>query len=314
MVDVPISFSGTPFYYIFRAVWFCVGLVVFLWTATVMYEYWNVMSQYKLFTEGDLKKFMINYDKKFVPSVIVITIFLAWPLCNMALEVGFFVVLLIPYYFYRNMAKQGIEFIRYPIETPLDAIPGWVRLDTFFTEFRQAKRLGFSLPLWYIVTGTYDEYLDCMGPPNMMPPPGYPGAPQSGQQSAFGGNGRGAFPANSAVEMSQATIVPDDLESPTRKSKKSKAERSDSQSHERRSKSRDKKEKRRESIAVRGDESAADLSESTTGAFNNTNALDNFDGTKRDKKKKEKVEKVEKKPKKEKSKSKKDKRDLDDEN
>eukprot|EP00656_Telonema_subtile_P037149 TRINITY_DN41285_c0_g1_i1.p1 TRINITY_DN41285_c0_g1~~TRINITY_DN41285_c0_g1_i1.p1 ORF type:complete len:156 (-),score=35.17 TRINITY_DN41285_c0_g1_i1:290-757(-) len=155
-----------------------------------------------------------------------------------------------------------------------------------------------------------------MGPPNMMPPPGYPGAPPSGQHSAFGGSMRGsAFPANSAVEMSQATIVPDDHESPTRKSKKSKAERSDSQSHERRSKSRDKKDKRRESM-IRGDDSAADFSETTTGAFNNTNALDNFDGTKREKKekKKDKADKSEKKTKKEKSKSKKDRRELDDEN
>lgn len=333
----PIVFTNTPLYHVVRAVWFCVGLVVVLWTVTVLYEYMGVMAQYKKFSEGDLHSFFGKYDAKFVPSVIIVTIFLAWPLANMLLEVAFFIVLLIPYYFYRNMSKQGIEFIRYPIETPLDAIPGWVRLDAFFTEFRQAKRLGFSLPMWFHITGTYDEFLDCnpMGPGGY--PPGYPGYPGYPPPPGSAGQVPGAppslgshFPPNAAVDVSQPTIVHDDLESPSRRSKKSKkrADDSGSQSMERRSKSKEKKEKRRHSVAR--DESATEFNESNaSGAFSSTNALEGFDNTTRkEKKKKDKTDKKdksdkldksdrvdkEKKPKKEKSKdkSKSKKHDLDD--
>eukprot|EP00758_Cryptobia_borreli_P008166 Tbor_TRINITY_DN5367_c5_g3::TRINITY_DN5367_c5_g3_i1::g.3814::m.3814 len=160
----PVQFSSTNFFYVFRASWFLASCVTSLWVASVMYEYWTLIDVFIGATSGPLHNFLVNFDIKFVPSVCCGTILVCWPIFHLALEICIFFIFVIPYYIFRNLCKQGIEFMRYPDRIHLDSLPGFVRIDMFFTECNQAKRLGFSGPLWHYITGTTEGFLDCFGP------------------------------------------------------------------------------------------------------------------------------------------------------
>eukprot|EP00742_Colponemidia_sp_Colp-10_P013966 GILJ01015812.1.p1 GENE.GILJ01015812.1~~GILJ01015812.1.p1 ORF type:complete len:579 (-),score=93.82 GILJ01015812.1:316-2052(-) len=337
--DVPITFAGTNFYLVFRAGWMMVSFVIFLWVATVMYEYWFMISSYKDMTNGDLRAFFVDYDKKFVASVVCITIYLCWPLMHMVLEIGLFAAFIIPWYAFRTMCKPGLENVRYPVETPLDDIPGWVRIDMFFTDFMELKRLGFSVQLWHLLTGTYTEYFEFCNQPNFQQMQMQQGGPQAGGMGGMGGNtpqqmnlsamhtrrGSNAFPpmagtptAGSNGMLMAGQMGEDFTLSPTKRDKSDKSEHRDKKSKSKdRSKSKERKSKER-SHHRRHSEASAEIdafSRSVQGETNErTEKKEKRDKTdKQDKhhRSSSKRDKSDKKDKSERSKSKKDKKDKD---
>jgi hypothetical protein len=173
-VSPNINLFGTELYEVFRCVWFVSGLIVFFWVANAMTSYWNFIGFWKNNTEGSLHEFWVAYDKKFVASVVCVTIYLAWPIFLIGLEIAVWIVFVIPYMAVRCMLKPGIENVR--PDVPAADMPGWVRTDMFFTEIQQIRRLGFSNRLWEMVTGSKEAFCPAMDCCQMQ---GF-GAPQGG--------------------------------------------------------------------------------------------------------------------------------------
>lgn len=194
--NAPIHLFDTPLYEVFRCVWFVTGTVVFFWVANAMTSYWNFIGFYQDNTVGKLHSFWVDYDKKHVASVVCVTLYLSWPLLLLGAEIGLWCAFVIPWLGVRSMLKPGLENVR--PDLPLSDMPGWVRLDVFFTEAQQIRRLGFSNRLWEMVTGTKDAFIppfDCCQNPMMMngmPPQ------QWQQQQQFG-----AQPNNMSLNNSQ---------------------------------------------------------------------------------------------------------------
>ena len=363
--EQPIQFAGTSFYTLFRFAWGCVSVIIFLWVATQMYSFWRVIGDYKDMTTNELHDFWVDYEKKFVGTVVCITIFLCWPLFHLGLELCLFIVGIIPWYAYRNMCKPGLENYRYTIDTPLDAIPGWVRIDMFFADFLQLQRLGFSVEMWKMLTGSHTPFFEsCCENTNAMlvvlPNPADGGESGQGQghgtssstsmagmmgnsqQKAAGmGMGMGmmqnnngpqqmnaATPRNGAMLMNgsmlngnnnnnafdQSGALPspsnnDNNISPTKSSRKDKAERSESR-RDKRDKSKDKGD----GAEGRSSSNRKSRSSSNGDAFNaSTNNGGNFSPSEGEgnERRRDKSEKKEKKDKGERSasKSKRDKSD-----
>lgn len=76
---------GTPFYEFMRLAWLFAGLTLFAWTCNLFISYWAFASYYRNHSTGPLHSFWQKYDNKFVATVIVVTVYLAWPLCSFAL-------------------------------------------------------------------------------------------------------------------------------------------------------------------------------------------------------------------------------------
>ncbi|CUE69611.1 transmembrane protein, putative [Bodo saltans] len=182
-VSPNINLFGTELYEVFRCVWFVSGLIVFFWVANAMTSYWNFIGFWKNNTEGALHDFWVAYDKKFVASVVCVTIYLAWPIFLIGLEIAIWIVFVIPYMAVRCMLKPGIENVR--PDVPAADMPGWVRTDMFFTEIQQIRRLGFSTRLWEMVTGSKEAFcptMDCCQMQGFGGPQGGPPQQQWGQQ------------------------------------------------------------------------------------------------------------------------------------
>lgn len=330
--DAPIAFSGTNFYLVFRAGWMMVSAVIFLWVATVMYEFWWIMPSYKDMTNGELRAFFVDYESKFVATVVCVTIYLCWPLFHLALEIGLFIVFIIPWYGFRSMCKPGLENIRYPIEVPLDDLPGWVRIDMFFTDFNQLKRLGFSVPMWHLVTGTYTEYFEFCNTPNyqqnnlQQQPPMSPQLPQPMNLSTMQRRGSNSFhpqqlaatptlgPGLSNAAMMMAGQLAEDFTLSPTSNKRDKLEKSD-RDKEKKSKSRERSKSKERSHHRRRSEVSAEndaFSRSVQGETSErTDKKEKRDKADKHHRSSSKRDKSDKKDKSERSKSKKDKKDKD---
>jgi hypothetical protein len=160
----PVMFNGTPLYHVFRAAWFVSGMMVFFWICTEQYQYWWFINYYRENTSGRLREFWVDFDKKHVTCIVFVGVYLCWPLCNLLLEMAFWIVLIIPWYGYRAVCAPNLEQSRMPPGTELQNIPCCIRLDMFFTECHQGTRVGFSTKLWYMITGSPDPWLDFCGP------------------------------------------------------------------------------------------------------------------------------------------------------
>ena len=202
----PIGFFGTPFYYMFRTAWAVSSVIIFLWVANVMYQYWSFNAFYMNNSRGQLRTFWRLFNEKFEWSVISVTIFLCWPLMHIVLEVAFFVAGIIPWCAIRNACYPQLQSPRDP-EVPEDDQSCCVRTDNFYTEFLQARRLGFSDGQWRLMTGARETFFAGMDagpppgaypphamPPQMaprpVPPPGMPSGPMTGpppQARGWGG-------------------------------------------------------------------------------------------------------------------------------
>ncbi len=158
-ISPPISVYGTPFYEMFRVGWGITSFIIVFWIANLLTSYKQFGDFYLANTSGSLQSFWADYDKKFIASVVCVGIYLCWPLVHFGIEVGLWVAFILPWYLLRSMCKPGLENMRYDV--PLESQPGWVRLDMFFTEFSDIKRLGFSARAWEFMTGTKDAFCNC---------------------------------------------------------------------------------------------------------------------------------------------------------
>jgi hypothetical protein len=168
----PIDIYGTPLYDCLRVAWFISSIITFLWVVNAMYSYWTIAPAWKSASTGPLNSFLVAYDKKFVASVVCVTIYLCWPLANILLEIGIFFAGVVPWLIFRSTCKQGLDAIRFP-ETPTSELPGWVRTDVFFTEFDCIKRLGCTKSQWKLLTGSDEPFVEgcCPVDPNAVAPP-----------------------------------------------------------------------------------------------------------------------------------------------
>ena len=147
-------------YEMFRVGWGVCSFIVMFWVGNAIVSYQAFVRYYLDNTTGPLNVFWVTYDKKFIPSVVCVTIYLCWPLAHFALEIALWFVGLIPWMMFRCMCKPGLENLRYP-DLPIDDVPGYVRIDQFFTEANDLKRLGFTRQAWELMTQTKEPFFTC---------------------------------------------------------------------------------------------------------------------------------------------------------
>ncbi|RHW71522.1 hypothetical protein DPX39_070082000 [Trypanosoma brucei equiperdum] len=148
----PIQVYGIPFYETMRCAWFVMGFAVVTWTYTLMASYMAQSQQYRDRASGELQQFLTAFHQRFIATVVCVTIYLAWPISNILIEIALWFVLIIPWLIYRTMCNPGLGNLR--PDVPLDEMPGCIRLDMFFMDFADTRRLGFSDSQWRLLTGT----------------------------------------------------------------------------------------------------------------------------------------------------------------
>ncbi|KAL7711073.1 hypothetical protein N2W54_002295 [Lotmaria passim] len=150
--DSGIEFYDTPFYEFVRIAWFVSGLTAFVWTCNLFLSFWAFSDFYIHHTSGRLHTFWVDYARKMNGSLVMVTIFLAWPLCNFVLEVVLWLIGVLPWLVIRSTCKRGIEMYRPAL--PLSQLPMYIRADMYFMDFQDVKRLGFSRQAWMMLTGS----------------------------------------------------------------------------------------------------------------------------------------------------------------
>ncbi|KAG5487065.1 hypothetical protein LSCM1_07735 [Leishmania martiniquensis] len=153
-----IEFYETPFYEFVRIAWFVSGLTAFAWAVVIAISFWSFSDFYIRSTEGPLRSFWQVYTRKMSATLVVVTVFLAWPLFNFLLELLLFVALVVPWLVIRSTCKRGIQMYRPAL--PLSKVPAYIRADMFFMDFQDVKRLGFSRLGWIILTGSDKPFFE----------------------------------------------------------------------------------------------------------------------------------------------------------
>lgn len=156
--DRGIEFYETPFYEFVRFAWLFSGLTAFAWTCNLFISFWSFAYFYIRETTGPLNTFWTVYTRKMEATLIVVTVFLAWPLCNFVLELVVLVALVLPWLVIRSTWKRGIQMYRPAL--PPSQLPAYIRADMFFMDFQDIKRLGFSRQAWIILTNSEQPFFE----------------------------------------------------------------------------------------------------------------------------------------------------------
>ncbi|CAG9568238.1 conserved hypothetical protein [Leishmania major strain Friedlin] len=156
--DRGIEFYETPFYEFVRFAWLFSGLTTFAWTCNLFISFWSFSYFYIRETTGPLNTFWTVYTHKMEATLIVVTVFLAWPLCNFVLELIVLVALVLPWLVIRSTWKRGIQMYRPAL--PPSQLPAYIRADMFFMDFQDVKRLGFSRLAWIILTDSEKPFFE----------------------------------------------------------------------------------------------------------------------------------------------------------
>lgn len=163
--DSGIEFYDTPYYEFVRIAWFVSGLTAFVWTCNLFISFWAFSNFYIEHTTGPLRLFWRDYARKMNASLVVVTIFLAWPFCNFFLELVVWLIGALPWLVIRSTCKRGIEMYRPAL--PLSQLPMYIRADMFFMDFQDVKRLGFSRQAWIMLTGSDRPFFDSCDDPTV---------------------------------------------------------------------------------------------------------------------------------------------------
>jgi hypothetical protein len=163
--DSGIEFYDTPFYEFVRIAWFVSGLTAFVWTCNLFVSFWAFSDFYITHTSGPLRAFWSDYAHKMNASLVMVTIFLAWPLFNFVLELVVWVVGVLPWLVIRSTCKRGVEMFRPAL--PLSQLPAYIRADMFFMDFQDVKRLGFSRQAWMMLTGSDRPFFESCEDPTI---------------------------------------------------------------------------------------------------------------------------------------------------
>ncbi|AYU75964.1 hypothetical protein LdCL_050010900 [Leishmania donovani] len=156
--DRGIEFYETPFYEFVRFAWLFSGLTTFAWTCNLFISFWSFSYFYIRETTGPLNAFWTVYTRKMEATLIVVAVFLAWPLCNFVLELVVLVALVLPWLVIRSTWKRGIQMYRPAL--PPSQLPAYIRADMFFMDFQDVKRLGFSRLAWIILTDSEKPFFE----------------------------------------------------------------------------------------------------------------------------------------------------------
>ncbi|GET85790.1 hypothetical protein, conserved [Leishmania tarentolae] len=156
--DRGIEFYETPFYEFVRFAWLFTGLTTFAWVCNLLFSLFSFSHFYINETTGLLNTFWTTYVRKMTITLIVVTVFLAWPLCNFVLEFVVMVALVLPWLVIRSTWKRGIEMYRPAL--PPSQLPAYIRADMFFMDFQDLKRLGFSRLAWIMLTDAETPFFD----------------------------------------------------------------------------------------------------------------------------------------------------------
>ncbi|KPI83701.1 hypothetical protein ABL78_7252 [Leptomonas seymouri] len=163
--DSGIELYDTPFYEFVRIAWLISGLTAFVWTCNLFISFWAFSDFYIKQTSGPLKAFWNTYASKMNGSLIAVTIFLAWPLCNAVVELAVWLIGILPWLIVRSTCKRGVEGYRPAL--PLSQLPMYIRTDMFFMDFQDIKRLGFSRQAWIMLTGSDRPFFDSCDDPTV---------------------------------------------------------------------------------------------------------------------------------------------------
>lgn len=186
-----IEVYDTPFYAFLRVAWGFSGITTFVWIATVLVSFYTFMDYYLEHTSGQLNKFWHDYTTKYISTLLVVGVYLTWPiLCNL-LELVVWLVGFLPWVGIRLCLKPGIERLRPSL--PLSKLPGYIRADMFFMDFQDFKRLGFSRLQWMLLTESEKPFFDCCEDPTLIRDP-----------DAVNAMVGGAFPLNMEMAMANA--------------------------------------------------------------------------------------------------------------
>nr|CCC49386.1 conserved hypothetical protein [Trypanosoma vivax Y486] len=147
-----IHVYGTPYFEFVWMAWFVMGVATVVWTWTLMTSFWGYVGYYQYITTGRLNTFFADYNTRFSISVMFVSTFLAWPVVKLLIEFLLWIVFFLPWLLFRSVGKPGIGNLRPAL--PLSKMPGYIRLDMFFMDFADARRLGFSESTWSMLTGT----------------------------------------------------------------------------------------------------------------------------------------------------------------
>ncbi|KPA80833.1 hypothetical protein ABB37_04260 [Leptomonas pyrrhocoris] len=163
--DSGVEFYDTPFYEFVRLAWFVSGLTAFVWTCNLFISFWAFSNFYIQNTSGPLRVFWSDYTRKMNGSLVMVTVFLAWPLCSFALDLVLWLIGVLPWLVIRSTCKRGVEMYRPAL--PLSQLPMYIRADMFFLDFQDVKRLGFSRQAWMMLTGSDRPFMDCCEDPTV---------------------------------------------------------------------------------------------------------------------------------------------------
>lgn len=175
-----IELYDTPLYEFVRIAWMVSGITAFVWTFNLFLSFWAFSGFYVTATTGPLQTFWTTYSTRQNATLIVVTVFLVWPLCSFVLEMIVFVVGFLPWLVIRNTCKSGVEGYRPSL--PLAQLPGYIRADMFFMDFQDLKRLGFSRQAWIILTGEERPFFDACDDPAVDRDPAMTALQQQRQQ------------------------------------------------------------------------------------------------------------------------------------
>lgn len=164
-----VSVYDTPYYAFFRFAWGFVGCVAFIWVVMLLIPFFVFVPYFIDHTTEDLHEFWESYYQKYLPTILCVGAYLAWPIICHVLEAVVWVVGIIPWFAIRTCLKPGIE--RFRPEMSLSELPGYIRADMFFMDLQDVKRFGFSRLQWALLTDTHTPFFDCCEDPLLIRDP-----------------------------------------------------------------------------------------------------------------------------------------------
>lgn len=179
-----VSVYDTPYYAFMRVAWGFSGIISLVIMMIGVISCSTFVSFFKDNTTEILQNFWTGYFSKYIISTVVVGVYLAWPIAVNGVELAVWIIGFLPWLIVRICIKPGIERLRPSL--PLSEVPGYIRMDMFFMDFQDIKRLGFSRLQWMILTDSERPFFDCCEDPTIIRDPGV-------INSMLGGFNMGAF-------------------------------------------------------------------------------------------------------------------------
>jgi hypothetical protein len=149
----PTQLYRTPLYGFIMTAWTVSSIPIFLFVAHEMYQYWMVIEFYKSNTTGALQAYWMDFDRKHIPCIVCVWLFLCWPFLWFWAKIGLFIAFIMPWYMLRGSFVPPQYLNQRPAEATIPDQPWAVQLDAWFMETFQFYRYGLGSTTWFLVTG-----------------------------------------------------------------------------------------------------------------------------------------------------------------